>query len=278
MATVIGRSRQRSIKTAARPDAPISSPPMILASRLNLPDGTKGLLFDLDGVIVDTLGLEYEVVNELLAKHGIDPVDREVVRVNFPYPIPESWRRILGGGADDALIAELTEELERERAARKLGVHEGILELLESGVPVAVVSNNPVIHIEQMLRDADIPRAAIVGNDLEGVRSKPAPDPYLAGAKALDLAPDSTAAIEDSLLGARSARDAGCFVIGVATGAATFEELTAASEVDRAYESFAKPVVELTPGDVRRKSLHTPNEFVTHMLEHIAWRLGCSVK
>src|SRR4051794_29810156 len=48
-------SRQRAIKAAARPDAPISSPPMILASRLNLPDRTKGLLFDLDGVIVDTL-------------------------------------------------------------------------------------------------------------------------------------------------------------------------------------------------------------------------------
>ncbi len=251
---------------------------MILASRLSLPDGVKGLLFDLDGVILDTLSLEYDVVNELLARHGIDPVEREVVRANFPYPIPESWRRILGDRADDELIAQLTEELERERSERPLAVHDGVLELLGAGLPVAVVSNNPAAHIEAMLRDAQIEPAAIVGNDAEGIRSKPAPDPYLAGARALGLDPSAAAAIEDSLLGARSAREAGCHVVGVATGAATFDELTASADVDVAYERFAEPGIAFTPGDVRRKDLHTPNEFVSHMLEHIAWRLGCEVR
>ena len=251
---------------------------MILASRLRVPERTKALLFDLDGVILDTLSLEYEVVNELLVSHGIEPVDREVVRVNFPYPIPESWRRILGGDPDEALIAQLTQELERERATRKLAMHEGIAELLAAGLPVAVVSNNPAGHIEEMLRDAGIAPTAIVGDDAEGIRSKPAPDPYLAGARALGLDPSETVAIEDSLLGARSAREAGCRVVGVATGGATFGELTGSPDVDVAYERFAVPVVRFKPGDVRRKALHTPNEFVTHMLEHVAWRLGCEVE
>ena len=251
---------------------------MILASRLSLPEGTKALLVDMDGVILDTLTFEYDVVNELLARHGIAPVDREVVRVNFPYPIPESWARILtaaGREPDDALVAELTDELVRARGERPLAVHEGLPEIVAAGLPVAVVSNNPKAQIEQLLADAAISPHAVVGNDGEGIRSKPAPDPYLAGAKALDVDPRATAAIEDSLLGARSARDAGCFVVGVGTGAATYAELTASPDVDVAYERFAEPAVSLRPGDVRRKKLHTPNEFVTHMLEHVAWRLGC---
>jgi HAD superfamily hydrolase (TIGR01509 family) len=254
---------------------------VILAARVQLPERTKALLFDLDGVIVDSLTLEYEVVNELLGRHGIAPMDREVVRVNFPFPIPESWGRILnaaGHEPDDALVAELTEELEAERARRTLPVHVGIAELLAGGLPVAVVSNNPRANIEDLLRKAGISANAIVGNDQDGIRSKPAPDPYLAGARAMGAEPAETAAFEDSLLGARSAREAGCFVVGVATGAATFDELEASPDVDVVYESFSEPEIRLEPGDVRRKALHTPNEFVTHMLEHVAWRLGCSAE
>jgi HAD superfamily hydrolase (TIGR01509 family) len=258
---------------------------VIVASRVNLPEQTAALLFDLDGVIVDTLSLEYEVVNELLAQQGIEPVDREVVRVNFPYPIPESWRRTLttaGREPDDALVAGLSDALERERASRPLAVHEGIQELFigarEAGLRLAVVSNNPVAHVDEMLDRIGIAPDAVIGNDAEGIRSKPAPDQYLAGAKALGLDPARCAAIEDSLLGARSAREAGCHSIGVATGAATFAELAASEDVDIAYTRFAQPVIELKPGDVRRKTLDTPNEFVSHMLEHVAWRLGCEAE
>jgi imidazoleglycerol phosphate dehydratase HisB len=67
-------------------------------------------------------------------------------------------------------------------------------------------------------------------------------------------------------------------VIGVATGAATFAELNASPDVDAAYTTFARPTIALRPGDVQRKTLDTPNEFVSHMIEHVAWRLGCEVE
>ena len=255
---------------------------MILASRLHLPDGTAGLLVDLDGVVLDTLTLEYDVVNELL---DVD-VPREVIRRAFPHPIPESWRMILeaiGEPAGEDRIAELTEVLERERATRPIAIHAGIPELFEAAareLPVAVVSNNPLAHIEEMLAHAGVRQhvSAVVGNDGEGIRSKPAPDPYLKGAEALGVGPARCAAIEDSLLGARSARTAGCHVVGVATGSATLRELIASGDVDAAYARFGPPTVALRPGDVRRKTLDTPNEFVSHMLEHVAWRLGCEIE
>lgn len=258
---------------------------MIIGSRVNLPDSVVALLWDLDGVILDTLSLEYELVNELLARHGIEPVECAVVRVNFPYPIPDSWRRILaaaGRDADDALVGELTDALERERATRTLDVHEGVPELIDAaraaGLAIAVVSNNPELHVRALLHDAAIEPDAVIGNDGAGIRSKPAPDPYVAAARALGADPGACVAIEDSLLGARSAREAGCFVVGVATGAATFAALGASPDVDAAYERFALPAISLAPGDVRRKTLETPNEFVSHMLEHVAWRLGCEVE
>jgi HAD superfamily hydrolase (TIGR01509 family) len=261
---------------------------VILAARLRVPDPTRALLWDLDGVMLDTLSLEYEVVNDLLRAHGIDrTVERETVREAFPYPIPDAWRRMLGAigqPPDEATVLELSAALERERAQRRLAVHEGVPELLaaarESGLTIAVVSNNPAAHVEEMLADAGLRENvdAVVGNDGEGVRSKPAPDPYLAGAKAARVEPACCVAIEDSLLGARSGRQAGCHVIGVATGAATFAELSGSPEVDAAHERFARPVVRFGPGDVSNKTLDTPNEFVSHMLEHVAWRLGCEVE
>src|SRR4051795_7705128 len=81
---------------------------VILASRLQVPDGTAALLVDLDGVILDTLSLEYDVVNEMLDVE----VPRDVIRRAFPHPIPESWRMMLdaiGEPAGEARIAELTE-------------------------------------------------------------------------------------------------------------------------------------------------------------------------
>lgn len=258
---------------------------MKLADRLDAPDGTQALLFDLDGVLLDTLTMEFDLLGELLAARGIEAeITRELVRSVFPYPIPEAWTRLLraiGRVPEPSLVAELAEELERERAERPMPPHPGAIELLRgAGVPVAVVSNNPAAHVEEMLADAGVRDAvnAVVGNDGEGVLSKPAPDPYLAGARAVGADPGRCTAIEDSLIGAESARAAGCHVAGVATGAATFDELSASPDVDVAYTRFEPPVVRLTPGDVRDKTLDTPNEFVSHMLEHVAWRLGCSVE
>ncbi|UTI65911.1 HAD family phosphatase [Paraconexibacter antarcticus] len=259
---------------------------MLLASRLRLPDDTGALLWDLDGVVLDTLSLEVGIVQDLLAEHvpAVAPVDREAVRRAFPHTIPVFWRLLLeGAGAepDDALVRTLTDALEDARTTGAPAVLPGVRELLDAaaaaGLAVAVVSNNPVAHIEELLDHAGLRSAFahVVGND-QGLPGKPAPDMYLAGAEAVGLAPARCVALEDSLLGAAAARAAGCHVVGVATGAATFGELEASADVDRAFLAFTPSTAVLAPGDVTAKSLRSPNEFVSHMLEHIAWRTGCS--
>ncbi len=260
---------------------------MVLSSRLRVPDSAGALLWDLDGVVLDTLTLEYDIVRSLLAEHvpAAGAVDRETVRQAFPHPIPAFWRRILaalGAPAADALITTLTVALSNARTTGAPAVLPGVRELMaaarEAGLRVGVVSNNAVAHVEELLSGAGLRGCVetIVGND-QGLPGKPAPDMYLAGAAAVGLLPGQCVALEDSLLGARSARDAGCFVVGVATGAATFAELQDADTIDLACRAFTPCVVHLAPGDVTRKRLDTPNEFVSHMLEHIAWRTGCTI-
>jgi HAD superfamily hydrolase (TIGR01509 family) len=260
---------------------------VVISARIRVPDDTGALLWDLDGVVLDTLTMEYDLVQELLARHAptAGSADRELVRRAFPHTIPEFWRLILtalDAEPTEALVAQLTDALEHERTVGSPAVLTGVRELLADaragGLRVAVVSNNPVHHVEELLERAGLRGSVetIVGND-QGLPGKPAPDMYLAGADAVGLPPQRCVALEDSLLGAQAARAAGCFVVGVATGAATFAELEAADTVDVAYRRFAPCGATLAPGDVTRKRLDTPNEFVSHMLEHIAWRTGCAI-
>jgi imidazoleglycerol phosphate dehydratase HisB len=64
----------------------------------------------------------------------------------------------------------------------------------------------------------------------------------------------------------------------VATGANAFAELSEAAFTARTYTRFVPGRVRLELGDVTAKALDTPNDFVSHMIEHVAWRLGCSVE
>ncbi len=88
----------------------------------------------------------------------------------------------------------------------------------------------------------------------------------------------SCVALEDSLLGAQAAKTAGCWTVGVATGASDFARLSSSPYVDRCYVGFAPCRVAFGREDVTRKSPVTPNEFVSHVIQDIAWRLGCSIE
>jgi HAD superfamily hydrolase (TIGR01509 family) len=261
---------------------------MILAHRLAVPDGVAALLFDMDGVLVDTLTMDVELVGRLINAHcGAEArVPESVIKANFPYPVPEFWPRVLDGAGivlADAEIEKLVAAHEEERRHVVAVVHEGIVDILqaarEAGLSVGAVSNNPVADIESMLAGAGLRDYfdTVVGNDLPGFAPKPAPDMYAEGARRLGRPPEQCMAIEDSPLGIQSASSAGCYTVAVATGAGSFAEFEESSLVSRCYTDFRATKVVLGDDGITSKSLVTPNDFVSHMIEHIAWRLGRSV-
>ncbi|MGH3866735.1 MAG: HAD-IA family hydrolase [Pseudonocardiaceae bacterium] len=259
---------------------------MLLAGRLDIPEGTAALLFDLDGVLLDSLSLDYEIVGKLLQDelNSVVEVPRSVIRENFPHAIPEFWSKISGAcalGLTPEAISRLVDKHESHRRVAAIATHNGIPEIIAAargqGIPIGVVSNNPHSEIRETLAGAGLVTDVIVGNDEPGLRKKPAPDTYQQAATRLGLQPSVCVAVEDSLLGAEAASTAGCYTVAVATGANSFSELSEAPHVSRCYTSFTRCHVSLGKAGVMSKTLSSPNEFVSHMIEHIAWRLGCSI-
>lgn len=265
---------------------------MLIAERLRIPDESEAILWDMDGVLLDTLGLDLTLCSQLLNKYIEKNINlsKEFIRSIFAYHPPEFWRLIFKFIESeyqivtaDPIYNEILNEYNTVRNNSVFEVNPGITEILadckKKNIKCAVVSNNPTEDVRKIIAQSAIADYfdVIVGNDLENLKTKPAPDTYIYAAKLLDIRPDHCVVVEDSLLGAEAGYHAGCFTIGVATGSADFEDLEQAAWTRMVYSSFGPSCLSMHFGDVRNKRIHTPNDFVSHMIEHIAWRLGCSI-
>jgi HAD superfamily hydrolase (TIGR01509 family) len=248
-------------------------PTMIwLAQRLAIPATTQALLFDMDGVLIDSLYLDYEIADELMAPYGVAHVPHELIRHHFPLALDDFWRAIaadlgltLPPGAVDHMVAR-HEEYRGEAVAP---VQVGIVEILDSvrelGLPLAVVSNNPRVEVERMLAASGLLAKfdVVVGNDEGVLARKPAPDPYLAGAQRVGVPATACVAIEDSVLGLESGHRAGCYAVGVATSAHTFEAIEECGFADRCYVAFRPVVVKWAAGET---TITTPDPMVSELI------------
>lgn len=224
---------------------------------LNLPPNTRAVLFDLDGVIIDSLKLD-EILCERELTRLFGPevkISRDFIRSIFALATQDFARLVLEKVAKDYDYPNALDHEEefheiycKARESEKFpftpNIHAVFNQLKEQNIPKALVSNNSTSALEAILSNQELTNEfpIFVGNDLTfngaPMRKKPHPDPYLIGASRLNLQPEDCVVIEDSLEGSQSGKAAGCYVIGVATGGATFEELQASPNVDAVYKSF----------------------------------------
>lgn len=231
-----------------------------IGDKLEVPIDTKAILWDMDGVLIDSLGLDVRVVNDLLQKYFGERVSlsAEYIQSIFPIAVPEFWRMILKKTGRDFAIPktldrykEILEEYKNTRQNYHFELCPGIRGIIEEAkrmrLSQLVVSNNPTRDVEEILRNAGILDffTLIVGNDLEaeqkGLRKKPMPDTYDFAIKQTSFLPGNCVAIEDSDVGGMSAKAAGCYTIGVATGSATEAQLDKLKKIgvlDSIYSSF----------------------------------------
>ncbi|MFZ1104079.1 MAG: HAD family phosphatase [Hyphomicrobiaceae bacterium] len=228
-----------------------NAPPLSLDDRLFLPPGTAAILWDLDGTLVDSLGLDLEVCGHILSAHAGRPVivPEPVLREGFALSGSDFWAflfKSLDVNAPAAAIEAAHEEWLAERLVRAFPVNEGIPEILSAaraaGLRQAVVSNNPQEEVVKILANSGLLDRfdAVAGNDGSGRAKKPAPYSYLFAASALGLEPAACAAVEDSVLGLRAARASGAYVVAVATGAEPLETLRSSGLADACYARFAR--------------------------------------
>ena len=179
------------------------------------------LLFDMDGVIVDSEPLWFDVEREFLRARGcewtpelardctgrglVHAVEAMYAAFDFPYRLEEDMRSIV-----DAFASRVDE----------LRLKDGVASLLEvtarAAVPRAVASSSMRRLIDAILHRFVLREHfdAVVSGDSHA-RPKPAPDIFLEAARQLRVAPEQCVVLEDSLAGVQAARAAKMRVIAI---------------------------------------------------------------
>ena len=196
----------------------------------------RALVFDFDGLILETETPAYETWAEIYKEHGHElPLDR--------------WFDYIGreGGffdAADHLAALVGEGFDREAARKRrdakkttlidaldvmVGVREYVADAKRLGLSLAVASSSSrkwvLGHLERLRLHAEWD-GVFTRDDV--ARTKPAPDLYLAAVEALGVEPREAVAFEDSRNGIAAAKDAGLLCVAVPNA------LTAAMDLSRA--------------------------------------------
>jgi sugar-phosphatase len=177
----------------------------------------RGVLFDLDGVLVDSTPAVARVWTIWAKKHGFDP--DEVVRQAHGRPSITTIRELLPHADHEAE----NREVERGEIEDVDGVipHPGALELLQAlsqdRWAIATSCTRRLAEVRIRAAGLPIPKHLITSTDVQ--RGKPDPEPYLKAAKILGLAPADCIVMEDAPAGIRAGKAAGARVLALRTTA-----------------------------------------------------------
>lgn len=181
------------------------------------------VLFDCDGVLVDSEPITCGIIRDDLARHGLDlnleQIDSLFVGGTMRGVLETS--RAMGAALPDDWVdrihALIFSALERDCQAIT-GI-EGVLDALDAaGIGYAVCSNGPVAKMYVTLRTTGLWQrfSGRLYSAHDCAASKPAPDVYLKAAAEAGVSPARCAVIEDSSTGARAGKAAGMTVYGFA--------------------------------------------------------------
>lgn len=179
------------------------------------------VIFDLDGVLVDSEGVWNAAREQAARRHGGRwPASAQRVMMGMSstewsaYMHEELGVKLTSQEISD-LVVSLVAELYRRRLPLLPGARE-VVSGLASRWTLALASsaNRPVIELVLELADLRGCFTAMVSSE-EVPRGKPAPDVYLEAARRLDVPPADCVAVEDSSSGLRSAAAAGMVVVAI---------------------------------------------------------------
>jgi mannitol-1-/sugar-/sorbitol-6-phosphatase len=208
----------------------------------------RGLLIDMDGVLVDSTPAVARVWARWSARHNMDPV--YVTAFAHGRTSRASIKELLPGESPEVHLEEDRWMLQGElEDIVDVVASPGARELL-AAVPVAqraVVTSAARNLAEVRLRAAglwDLVHHLVTSTDIQ--HGKPHPEPYLKGAAALQLPPADCVVIEDAASGTRSGKSAGSRVLAIRT-TSTDKELLAAG-ADWIANDCASLRCTVTPG------------------------------
>jgi HAD superfamily hydrolase (TIGR01509 family) len=209
---------------------------------------SEAVVFDLDGILVDSEHVWDEIRQELAEERGgrwHERASRDMMGMSSP-----EWSRYMHDVIGlreppeeiNAEVVRRMEALYRERLPLIPGAAEAV-ERIAAGRPLGLASSSNRELIDLVLEVSGLGRhfAATVSSE-EVPRGKPAPDVYLEAARRLGVRPERSAAVEDSEAGIKSAKAAGMRVLAIPN-----PHFPPADEALAQADAVLGSIAELTP-------------------------------
>lgn len=206
----------------------------------------KAVIFDMDGVIIDSEPLHMEATKETLKEFDVFPdtpyleqfigstTERMYETIIQDYNIPVTLEDLL---AIDSIKCRAV--YDREGMPQVPGVVDLIKKLYKSGIKLGIASSSPLKRIEQVAHSFGVSKyfqKFVSGTTVEN--PKPAPDIFLKALKELGASHKETIVIEDSSNGCLAAREAGISCVGFLNPNSGKQDLSAASVITESFENL----------------------------------------
>jgi phosphoglycolate phosphatase len=181
----------------------------------------RGVLFDLDGTLIDSAPDLAAAANRLRADHGLPPLPLADLRpmvgsgargmVGVAFGVTPAEPRF--AGLRDAFLAHYEQGLLQSTQPFE-GVSQLLAELERAGIPWGIVTNKATRFTAPIVAGLGLAqRAAVVVCGDTTPHSKPHPEPLFAAARAMGLPPEVVAYVGDDLRDAQAARAAGMAMV-----------------------------------------------------------------
>ncbi|MBI5821967.1 MAG: HAD family phosphatase [Verrucomicrobia bacterium] len=193
------------------------------------------VVFDFDGLIVDSETPEFEAHRQIFAEHGVELTAEEWRGEVGIWSATRNWFAKLGEIIGRPVDSNALREEKRRRFWRVIkmeplpGVRALLDELHAAAVPLALASSAEASWINRATAELDVTRyfrTIVTGDDV--THRKPHPEGYLLAARRLGIAPDRCVAIEDSQPGIVAAKAAGMKAIAIPNWLTAEHDLDAA--------------------------------------------------
>jgi len=240
--------------------------------RLDLPDyssyrrrpmkpnsDTPAVIFDMDGVLVDSYQAHFESWRQTARDHGLDMTEQQFAGT-FGRTTREIITALWGDSVSGNGVGQWDDQ--KELAYRNIlaadfpemhGAHELLGALHEAGFKLAIGSSGPPENVELVLQrlGSDLFSAAVTAVDV--THGKPHPEVFLKAAAKLQVAPINCAVVEDAPAGVQAARRAEMVAVAL-TGTAPREELAREAHlvVDSLDELSPEIITSLISRSTRR--------------------------
>ncbi|MGM0441969.1 MAG: HAD family hydrolase [Elusimicrobiota bacterium] len=181
----------------------------------------QAVIFDLDGIVVDTVPIHFKAWKKMFGEYGINFTFDDYKAKVDGIPRLDGAKAVLKDLNDEEIIEAAGKKQDYFREildSDEIPVYESTVNLIkqlkENGIPRAVISSSKnCTYILKKLGIFELMDTVVDGN--RGLEGKPSPEIFLTAAGELKISPQKCLVFEDAVLGVEAAKNAGMYCVGV---------------------------------------------------------------